>query len=83
VAYPPNHLPHAGRFDGVHYAMGYCGHGVALATYLGHRMAEVVAGVGHIPDLGSERFRALPLYNGFPWFLPLVGGYYRARDWAS
>jgi hypothetical protein len=46
-------------------------------------MAEVVAGVGHIPDLGSECFRALPLYNGFPWFLPLVGGYYRARDWAS
>jgi glycine/D-amino acid oxidase-like deaminating enzyme len=83
VAYPRNHLPHAGRLDGVHYAMGYCGHGVALATYLGHRMAEVIAGAGHIPDLGSERFRALPLYNGFPWFLPLVGGYYRARDWLS
>jgi glycine/D-amino acid oxidase-like deaminating enzyme len=81
VAYPMDHLPHAGRLDGVHYAMGYCGHGVALATYLGSRMAEVIAGSGEIPDLGSTKFRAIPLYNGVPWFLPLVGGYYRTRDW--
>src|SRR3954468_1790588 len=83
VAYPLDHLPHAGRLGGIHYSLGYCGHGVALSTYLGHRMAEVIAGSGQIPDLGSQRFRALPLYDGFPWFLPLVGGYYRARDWVS
>jgi len=80
VAFPVDHLPHVGRLDGVHYSMGYCGHGVALATYLGGRMGEVVAGVGEIPDLGTSRFRAIPLYNGVPWFLPLVGGYYRVRD---
>ena len=80
VAFPVDHLPHAGRLDGVHYSMGYCGHGVALATYLGGRMGEVVAGVGEIPDLGTSRFRAIPFYNGVPWFLPLVGGYYRVRD---
>ena len=83
VAYPLDHLPHVGTLDGVHYSLGYCGHGVALATYLGHRMAEVIAGDGQVPDLGSARFRALPFFNGFPWFLPLVGGYYRARDWVS
>ena len=22
----------------------------------------------------------VPLYNGNPWFLPIVGGYYRLRD---
>lgn len=81
VAYPIDHLPHAGQLQGVHYAMGYCGHGVALATYLGSRMGEVMAGVGEVPDLGSEGFRAIPLYNGVPWFLPFVGGYYRIRDW--
>lgn len=81
VAYPMDHLPHAGRLGGVHYAMGYCGHGVALATYLGTRMGEVLAGSGEIPDLGTTGFRAIPFYNGIPWFLPLVGGYYRARDW--
>jgi glycine/D-amino acid oxidase-like deaminating enzyme len=83
VAYPLDHLPHAGRLGGVHYAMGYCGHGVALATYLGNRMGEVLAGKGDIPDLGTSHFRAIPLYNGVPWFLPLVGGYYRARDWLT
>jgi glycine/D-amino acid oxidase-like deaminating enzyme len=83
VAYPVDHLPHAGVVGGVHYAMGYCGHGVALATYLGHRMGEVLAGRGNIPDLGSDNFRAIPLYSGVPWFLPLVGGYYRARDWLT
>jgi glycine/D-amino acid oxidase-like deaminating enzyme len=80
VAYPVDHLPHAGRLDGIHYAMGYCGHGVALATYLGSRMGEVIAGVGDVPDLGTSRFRAVPFFNGIPWFLPLVGGYYRVRD---
>ena len=80
VAFPVDHLPHAGRLGGVHYSMGYCGHGVALATYLGGRMGEVLAGVGEIPELGTSRFRAIPFYNGVPWFLPLVGGYYRVRD---
>jgi glycine/D-amino acid oxidase-like deaminating enzyme len=80
VGYPIDHLPHAGRMDGIYYALGYCGHGVALSTYLGSRMGEVIAGVGEIPDLGTKRFRAIPFFNGLPWFLPLVGGYYRMRD---
>lgn len=83
VAYPMDHLPHAGRMGGVYYSMGYCGHGVALATYLGTRMAGVIAGGGELPDLGGKRFKAIPFFTGFPWFLPLVGGYYRARDWLS
>jgi glycine/D-amino acid oxidase-like deaminating enzyme len=80
VAYPIDHLPHAGQLDGVHYSMGYCGHGVALATYLGGLMGDVIAGVAELPDLGTSGFRSIPFYNGVPWFLPLVGGYYRVRD---
>lgn len=83
VAYPMDHLPHAGRLGGLHYAMGYCGHGVALATYLGTRMGQVIAGAADLPDLGGKRFKAIPLFTGFPWFLPFVGGYYRTRDWLS
>jgi glycine/D-amino acid oxidase-like deaminating enzyme len=83
VAYPMDHLPHAGQLDGVHYSMGYCGHGVALATYLGTRMGNVLLGTGGVPDLGGKRFKAIPFFNGFPWFMPLVGGYYRVRDWLS
>ena len=32
-----------------------------------------------VPDL--DTFAPIPLYNGTPWFLPLVGAYYQAKDW--
>ncbi|HET7469125.1 MAG TPA: FAD-binding oxidoreductase [Gemmatimonadales bacterium] len=82
VAFTLDQMPHAGVLDGIHYALGYGGHGVALATWLGARMGEALAGAGTIPRLTSP-FRAVPLYGGTPWFLPLVGGYYRMRDWAG
>jgi glycine/D-amino acid oxidase-like deaminating enzyme len=82
VAFTLDQMPHAGRLDdeGVHYALGYGGHGVAMATWLGARMGEALAGAGEIPRLTAP-FRPVPLYAGTPWFLPLVGGYYRMRDW--
>jgi glycine/D-amino acid oxidase-like deaminating enzyme len=75
-------LPHAGVRDGVHYALGYNGHGVALATYLGARLGETVAGRGNLEPFARLPFRAVPLYFGRPWFLPLVGAYYKFRDGA-
>jgi glycine/D-amino acid oxidase-like deaminating enzyme len=80
VAFTMDQMPHAGVLDGIHYALGYGGHGVALATWLGARMGEALAGAGAIPRLTAP-FRPVPLYGGTPWFLPLVGGYYRLRDW--
>ncbi len=79
VGFTRDRLPHAGRLDGVHYALGYCGHGVAFATWLGARMGDALAGRGEIPHLGP--LRAVPLYRGRPWFLPAVDAYYRVRDW--
>ena len=79
VAFTVDQMPHAGRLDGVHYALGYGGHGVALATWLGARMGDALAGAGDLPKLTAP-FRPVPLYGGTPWFLPLVGGYYRLRD---
>lgn len=72
-------MPHAGRLNGVHYALAYAGHGVALATWLGARMGEALAGRGTVPTLSGE-LPPIPLYRGEPWFLPLVGGYYRMMD---
>jgi glycine/D-amino acid oxidase-like deaminating enzyme len=80
VAFTLDQMPHAGVLGGIHYALGYGGHGVALATWLGARMGDALAGAGTIPRLTAP-FRAVPLYGGTPWFLPLVGGYYRVRDW--
>ncbi len=83
VCFGRDRMPHAGRLDGVHYALGYAGHGVALSTWLGARMGDALAGRGAVPELTGERLRAIPFYGGTPWFLPAVGGYYRMKDWLS
>ncbi len=80
VAFTRDQLPHAGVWDGVHYALGYCGHGVAMATYLGARLGAMLAGHGDLVPFSDLRFPTLPLYDGRPWFLPLVGAYYRLAD---
>lgn len=76
-------VPHAGEMGGVHYAMGYCGHGVAMATYLGKCMAEVMDGHPEANPFRELPFRPVPLYTGWPWFLPLAGAYYKVLDWLS
>ena len=44
VAFTFDQMLHVGNLDGVYYALGYCGHGVQMASYLGHVMAEVMDG---------------------------------------
>jgi glycine/D-amino acid oxidase-like deaminating enzyme len=78
-------MPHAGQMDGIYYALGYAGHGVAMATYLGMKIAEQISGgvtnnpYTDIPFPGAP----LGLYNGRPWFLPFAGAYYKVLDWIS
>jgi glycine/D-amino acid oxidase-like deaminating enzyme len=83
VGFTWNRLPAAGRVDGIYFALGYCGHGVALATYLGARVGQAIAGARELPELSGRSFPAIPLYRGRPWFLPLVGAYYRTLDWLA
>ena len=78
-------MPHAGQSDGIYYALGYAGHGVAMATYLGTKMAEMMSGgIDDIP-YAAIPFPGAPLglYNGRPWFLPFAGAYYKVLDWIS
>jgi glycine/D-amino acid oxidase-like deaminating enzyme len=78
-------MPHAGQMDGMYYALGYAGHGVAMATYLGQKIAEFICtGRDENPYAGIP-FPGAPLglYNGNPWFLPLAGIYYKFLDWVS
>jgi glycine/D-amino acid oxidase-like deaminating enzyme len=73
-------MPHIGRMGGVMYAMGYSGTGVVLSTYLGTRAAEWMGG-GEAPALSKLRFPLVPApFEGRPWFLPVVGEYFRAVD---
>ncbi len=79
-------LPHAGRTDnGVHYALGCGGHGVALLTYLGACVAKRILGEHVDTPLLTLPFPTAPmgLYDGNPWFLPLAGAYYKVLDWVS
>ena len=81
VAFTFDFLPHIGVQDGIHYAAGCQGSGVAMATWLGHHVALKLAGAANEPL--RPRRPALPdpaAYAGNPWFLPLVGGWYRLRD---
>lgn len=75
-----DHLPHAGRQDGVSHGLGYGGHGVALASWLGDRIGRAIAGSAPWPALADIPFPAIPLYHGRPWFLPLAGAYYGLKD---
>jgi glycine/D-amino acid oxidase-like deaminating enzyme len=78
-------MPHAGQSDGIYYALGYAGHGVAMATYLGTQMAEMMSGGSNDIPYAAIPFPGAPLglYNGKPWFLPLAGAYYKVLDWGS
>ena len=73
-------MVHAGQRDGVHYSVGYCGHGVQMATHMGKVMAEVLDGGAAENPWDGLSFRAIPGHVGPPWFLPPVGAYFRAVD---
>jgi glycine/D-amino acid oxidase-like deaminating enzyme len=78
-------MPHAGQMDGIYFAVGYAGHGVAMATFQGQKIAQWIA-EGKADNPFTEI--AMPgapfgLYNGNPWFLPFAGAYYKVLDWIS
>jgi glycine/D-amino acid oxidase-like deaminating enzyme len=78
-------MPHAGQLDGLHYAIGYAGHGVAMATYLGGLLGTCLAGEQVDNPFAELPFPGAPLglYDGRPWFLPFVGAWYKFLEWVS
>jgi glycine/D-amino acid oxidase-like deaminating enzyme len=78
-------MPHAGQVEGIYFALGYAGHGVAMATYQGRKMAEWIAEGKTDNPFAEIKFPGAPLglYNGKPWFLPFAGAYYKILDWVS
>ena len=81
VAFTFDGLPHIGVTDGVHFAAGCQGSGVAMASWLGHQAALKLTGAANAPfALDLARMPTLPGYSGRPWFLPLVGEWMRLRD---
>jgi glycine/D-amino acid oxidase-like deaminating enzyme len=80
VGFTFDRMPHVGRMDGVTYAMGCCGTGVATMTWLGTAVGGWLSG-DEAPALARLRFPIVPVpYEGRPWFLPFVGEWFRLRD---
>jgi glycine/D-amino acid oxidase-like deaminating enzyme len=73
-------LPRAGTHEGLHYSLGYSGHGVQMSTYMGDLIARKIAGDDVVNPWRDMDWPAVPLHYGKPWFLPLVGLYYQALD---
>jgi glycine/D-amino acid oxidase-like deaminating enzyme len=81
VAMTRSDLPGIGQRDGIWYALGCNGSGVALMPYLGDKVARRILGQ---PDARTAfddiPFKAVPFYNGTAWFRPFMTWWYRARD---
>ena len=61
--------------------MGYCGSGVAWASYMGHKIGHKVLGdTEGKTSFDDIDFPTRPLYTGDPWFLSCAVAYYQAMD---
>jgi glycine/D-amino acid oxidase-like deaminating enzyme len=81
TAFTLDALPHMGEDQGLHYTLGCNGSGIAMMTYLGYQTARKIArAANYACSFDSPDFPDHALYNGNPWFLPLIGSYYRLRD---
>jgi glycine/D-amino acid oxidase-like deaminating enzyme len=82
VAFTLDEMPHMGKFENLHYALGCNGSGIAMMSYLGHQTARKILGrVNHVCAFDRPEFPSHPLYTGSTWFLPYLGYYFRSRDW--
>jgi glycine/D-amino acid oxidase-like deaminating enzyme len=82
VAFTLDEMPHMGKFQNMHYALGCNGSGIAMMSYLGHQTARKIAGKSNrVCAFDRPEFPDHPLYTGNTWFLPWIGRYFRTRDW--
>lgn len=81
VGYTFESVAHTGTQGRVHHAMGYCGSGVGMASYLGMKTGLRVVGDAQADTgLGAVGFPTRPLYRGKPWFLPAAVEFHRIKD---
>ncbi len=84
VAMTFDRLPHLGTEEGVHYALGCNGNGVALMSWLGQQTALNILGRQNKVSAFQDRpFPTMAGYRGKPWFLPWTSLGYHLRDFAD
>jgi len=72
-------FPRMGQHAGLYYALGYAGHGVAMATYLGGQIANIMCGAAGKNPFKDLPFDPLPFYYGKA-FMPFGALYYKFLD---
>jgi glycine/D-amino acid oxidase-like deaminating enzyme len=83
VGFTRDIMPHAGIENGLGYAVGFCGHGIALSTYLGRLVAEGILtreGGHSLLPFPDPSFPIFPLYRKRAWFVPLAVAWYGLLD---
>ncbi len=76
-------MPHIGQIDGVYYALGFGGHGLHTAIYLGREVAQLLSGEKNSSPFVEIPHRTYIFYRSNPWFMPLAVMFYRLRDLLS
>jgi glycine/D-amino acid oxidase-like deaminating enzyme len=78
-------MPHAGKIDEMYFALGFAGHGVAAATWMGAKLAEVICGEPDDNPFTGIKFPGAPigLRSGNTWALPLAGAWFKILDWLT
>ncbi len=73
---------HNGEMDGLHYALGCNGAGVANMTYLGTKVATKIITQCDRCSPFDTPFPSSRFYTGEErWFIPIIGRYLQCRDW--
>ena len=83
MAFTFDFMPKIGIHEGVHYAIGCNGGcGIVMMSWLGRQVAKKVLGTAQKPSaFEGLAYKTRPLYSGKPWFLPIIGNWWRLRDW--
>ncbi len=76
-------MPHIGQIDGIYYALGFGGHGLHTAIYLGREVAQLITGEKASSPFAEIPHRTYFFYRKNAWFMPLAVMFYRIRDWLS
>ena len=68
-----------GEIDGIHFAMGYCGNGVALSPWLGRKVALRALGDPQGETaFAKTRLESRPYhFGGNPWFMRLANPWWK------
>ncbi|MCP4245658.1 MAG: FAD-binding oxidoreductase [bacterium] len=81
LGFSADHMPHIGRHGRIFFAVGLSGSGMAMAPYLGYRVANKVLGT---PEgacaFDALNYPAVPLHFGLPLAMPFVDLYFRGKD---